>query len=95
MEWQSDRLKGRSKPRRFYRKAEDAKRLPIIRKLAGQRPTYGYLGIAALLDRKRRAADMPVVNAKRVRRIMKGNHAMLLEKHTAVRKAAPMAARSW
>jgi DNA-binding MarR family transcriptional regulator len=34
---------------------------------------------------RRRAADKPVVNAKRVHRIM-GNHAMLLEKHTAVRK---------
>ena len=95
MEWQFDRSKGRSKPRRSYRKAEAAKRLPIIRKLAGQRPTYGYLRIAALLDRKRGAADMPVVNAKRVRRILGGNHAMLLEKHTSVRKAAPMTARSW
>jgi hypothetical protein len=50
-----------------------------------QRPTYGYRRIAALLNRERRAADKPVVNAKRVHRIM-GNHAMLLEKHTAVRK---------
>lgn len=31
------------------------------------------------------AHDQPVVNAKRVHRIM-GNHAMLLQKHTAVRK---------
>ncbi|WP_284767276.1 IS3 family transposase, partial [Agrobacterium sp. CFBP2214] len=46
---------------------------------------YGYRRIAALLNRERRAADQPVVNAKRVHRIM-GNHAMLLEKHTAVRK---------
>ncbi len=37
------------------------------------------------LNRERRAADQPVVNAKRVHRIM-GNHAMLLEKRTAVRK---------
>ena len=32
-----------------------------------------------------RAADQPVVNRKRVRRIM-ANHALILEKHTAVRK---------
>ncbi len=59
--------------------------MPIIRRLVDQRPTYGYRRIAALLNRERRAADKPVVNAKRVHRIM-GNHAMLLEKHTAVRK---------
>ena len=74
-----ERLKGRSKPRGSYHKAEDAELLPIIRRLVDQRPT------AALLNRERRAADQPVVNAKRVHCIM-GNHAMLLEKHTAVRK---------
>ena len=57
----------------------------MIRRLVDQRPTYGYWRIAALLNRERRAADRPVVNAKRVPRIM-GNHAMLLEKHTAVGK---------
>ncbi len=80
-----ERLKGRSKPRGPYNKAEDAELLPAIRRLVDQRPTYGYRRIAALLNRERRAADQPVVNAKRVHRIM-GNHAMLLEKHTAVRK---------
>ena len=80
-----ERLKGRSKPRGSYHKAEDAELLPIIRRLVDQKPTYGYRRIAALLNRERRAADKPVVNAKRVHRIM-GNHAMLLEKHTAVRK---------
>ena len=80
-----ERLKGRSKPRGSYHKAEDAELLPIIRRLVNQRPTYGYRRIAALLNRERRAANKPVVNAKRVHRIM-GNHAMLLEKHTAVRK---------
>ncbi len=80
-----ERLKGRSKPRGPYHKAEDTELLPAIRRLVDQRPTYGYRRIAALLNRERRAADKPVVNAKRVHRIM-GNHAMLLEKHTAVRK---------
>ncbi len=80
-----ERLKGKSKPRGPYHKVEDAELLPTIRRLVDQRPTYGYRRIAALLNRERRAADKPVVNAKRVHRIM-GNHAMLLEKHTAVRK---------
>jgi len=80
-----ERLKGRSKPRGAYHKAEDAELLPAIRRLVDQRPTYGYRRIAAVLNRERRAADQPVVNAKRVHRIM-GNHAMLLEKHTAARK---------
>ena len=80
-----ERLKSRSHPRGSYHKAEDAELLPIIRRLVDQRPTYGYRRIAALLNRERRAADQPVVNAKRVHCIM-SNHAMLLEKHTAVRK---------
>ncbi|WDZ80944.1 IS3 family transposase (plasmid) [Ensifer adhaerens] len=81
----SERLKGKSKPRGPYLKADDAELLPAIRKLVDARPTYGYRRIAALLNRQRRAADQPVVNRKRVHRIM-ANHAMILEKHTAVRK---------
>jgi putative transposase len=79
-----ERLKGKSKPRGPYNKVGDAELLPAIRRLVDQRPTYGYRRIAVLLNRERRSADKPVVNAKRVHRIM-GNHAMLLEKHTAVR----------
>ena len=81
----SERLKGKSKPRGPYLKADDAELLPAIRKLVDARPTYGYRRIAALLNRQRRAADQPVVNRKRVHRIM-ANNAMILEKHTAVRK---------
>ncbi|UTV39252.1 IS3 family transposase (plasmid) [Ensifer adhaerens] len=81
----SERLKGKSKPRGPYLKADDAELLPAIRKLVDARPTYGYRRIAALLNRQRRAGDQPVVNRKRVHRIM-ANHAMILEKHTAVRK---------
>ena len=81
----AERLQGKSKVRGPYRKAADADLLPVIRRLVDARPTYGYRRIAALLNRERRAADQPPVNAKRVHRIM-ANHAMLLEKHTAVRK---------
>lgn len=81
----ADRLKGRSKPRGPYRKAEDAELLPIIRSLAGQRPTHGYRRIAALLNHEMQAVGQSVVNAKRVHRNMV-DHAMFLEKHTAVCK---------
>jgi len=81
----AERLKGTSKPRGLYCKVEDADVLPSIRRLVGERPSYGYRRIAALLNRERRAADQAPVNAKRVHRIM-GQHAMLLTRHSAMRK---------
>jgi len=77
-----ERSKGRSKPRGRYNKAEDDELLSIIRRLVDQRSTYGYRRIAALLNRERQAADLSIVNANRVQRIM-GNHAMLLGKRGA------------
>lgn len=79
------RLQGKPKVRDLYRKAADADLLPVIRRLVGAPPTYGYRRIDAFLNRERRAADQAPVNAKRVHRIM-ANHAMPLGKHTAVRK---------
>jgi hypothetical protein len=60
------RLAGASRPRRRYRKAQDAAVLPLITKLAPARPTYGYRRITALLNRKLRAEGAPPVNHKRV-----------------------------
>ncbi len=37
-----DRLRGSTKPRRRYHKAQDAALLPLIKRLVAQRPTYGY-----------------------------------------------------
>jgi len=37
-----DRLKGRTKPRRRYHKAQDAAVVPRIMALVSARPTYGY-----------------------------------------------------
>lgn len=88
-----ERLKGRSKPRGSYDKVEDAKLLPIIRGLVDQRPSYGYRRIAMLLNRERRAADQPVVEAKRVHRIM-GKHAMLLKRTRPFARAAFTTVRS-
>ena len=50
-----DRLQGRSKPRRGYRKAEDADLVPQIMTLVAARPTYGYRRITAILNRQRRS----------------------------------------
>jgi hypothetical protein len=83
-----------SKAARAYHKTKDAELLPIISRLVDQRPTYGYQRIAALLNRETRAADKHVVDAKRVHSIM-SNHAMLLEKHTAVRNVASKTAKLW
>ncbi|PHP64606.1 hypothetical protein CSC94_23495 [Zhengella mangrovi] len=64
--------------------------LPIIRRLVDQRPTYGYRRITALLNRVRRAAHQPVVNAKRVHGLLPvswtvglGLHSSGLECHGA------------
>lgn len=72
--------------RKPYTKAEDVAVLPVIRRLVDQRPTYGYRRITALLNRERRARDLPPVNAKRVLRIMQVN-GLVLTRHTAYRPA--------
>ena len=46
-----DRLNGGTQPRRRYHKAQDAALLPLIERLVGQRPTYGYRRITAVLNR--------------------------------------------
>ena len=65
-----------------YRKAEDASLIPPIRAIIDERPTYGYRRVWALLNRHLRSAGRPMVNMKRVLRIMQ-NHGLTLERHTA------------
>ena len=67
--------------KRFYRKPEDAQYLPLIRGMVDERITYGYRRIAALLNRTLKDEGKPLVNHKRVYRIMKMNN-LLLQKHT-------------
>ncbi len=76
-----DRLKGRSKPRRRYYKAQDGALLPHIRALVDKRPTYGYRRITALLNRERKENGENPVNHKRVYRIMKANNLLLARKY--------------
>jgi putative transposase len=72
------------KPRGAYRKADDDGLLPLIRRLVGERPTYGYRRITALANRELQRAGAPPINHKRVFRLMKQN-GMLLTRHTGHR----------
>ena len=65
-----DRLKGTTKPRRRYHKAQDAALLPLVTALVTARPTYGYRRITAVLNRQLRSEGLAPVNHKRVYRIM-------------------------
>ena len=69
------RIRGR------YHKPDDGKYLSLIRIICDERPTYGYRRITALLNRQLRKEGEPVVNHKRVYRLMK-MHNLLLQKHT-------------
>lgn len=75
-----DRLKGTTKPRRRYPKAQDAAVLPLVTALMTARPTYGYRRITAVLNRQLRADGLAPVNHKRVYRIMQA-HSLLLARH--------------
>lgn len=79
-----DRTNKPSKPRGPYRKPEDVTLLAELRPIIDQRPTYGYRRVTALLNRQRRGDGKPMVNAKRVLRVMQQN-GLTLQKHTALR----------
>jgi putative transposase len=60
---------------------EDTEVLQQLRDIAGQRPTYGYRRLWALLRRQRRTQGQSPVNAKRVYRLAK-QHKLLLQRYT-------------
>jgi transposase len=62
----NDRFNGRAKPRRGYRKAQDAVVLPHIQALGAKRPTYGDRRITAILNRQLRSEGRAAVNHKQV-----------------------------
>jgi hypothetical protein len=78
------RLSDGTKPRRRHHKAQDAALLPLVTRLVGERPTYGYRRITALLRRELATGDAPSPNHKRVYRLMK-QHGLLLAKHSGRR----------
>ena len=77
-----ERVKGNTKPRRRYHKAQDAAIVPLIRDLVARRPTYGYRRIAAILNRLLRHECQKLVNHKRVYRIMQVHQLLLARRYT-------------
>lgn len=77
-----DRLKGKTKPRRRYHKAQDAELVPRIATLVTSRPTYGYRRITAILSRQLRSECLAPVNHKRVYRIMQAHSLLLARTYT-------------
>jgi transposase InsO family protein len=77
-----ERVKGNTKPRRRYHKAQDAAIVPLIRDLVARRPTYGYRRIAAILNRLLRHECQRLVNHKRVYRIMQVHQLLLARRYT-------------
>lgn len=73
--------RGARRDRRGRAAVEDREVLQQLRELAGQRPTYGYRRLWALLRRQRQASRQPPVNAKRVYRLAKQNK-LLLQRYT-------------
>ena len=72
-----------ARPQR-YSKAEDAKLLPLMLEIIGDRQTYGYRRMHALLNKKLLSLGLQRVNHKRVYRIMR-LHGLLLARHTGAR----------
>ena len=83
------RLQVDAKPRRRYRKAQDAALLPVIRRLVDTRPTYGYRRITALLRRELAKDARPRVNHKRVYRIMRLARSAVGTPQRSAARAAP------
>jgi len=81
----AERGRGRSQSRGRYVKADDKALLPLIRRFADERPTYGYRRIAALVNRELARQGLPPANRKRVHRIMH-RHSLLLERCTGRRE---------
>jgi len=79
-----ERGKKPRKPRGHYAMPDDGWLLPLIRELIDERPTYGYRRIHALVIRRLQGEGKPVVNHKRVYRLMKQN-GLLLARHTGKR----------
>jgi len=60
---------------------DDSWLLPMIREICDAKPTYGYRRVTSLVRRKLRFESNPLVNAKRVFRIMREN-GLVLQRYT-------------
>jgi putative transposase len=72
-------------PRGSYCKSADEELLPLIHRLVGERPTYGYRRVTALVNKALAAEGKSRANHKRIFRIMK-RHGLLLQRYTGRRR---------
>ena len=79
-----EQIRGASRSRGPFRRADDDTLLAAIRAITDVRPTYGYRRVTAILNRTRRATGEPALNHKRVFRLMKRD-SLLLQRHTGER----------
>ena len=68
-----------------YEKSDDERLIPMIRAIVDERPTNGYRRVTAHLNRRLRKAQQPIVNHKRIYRIML-REGLLLQPFTGLRK---------
>jgi transposase InsO family protein len=80
-----DRVRRPAPPRGAYRIGADEELLPLIHRLVGERPTYGYRRVTALVNKVLVAEGKSRANHKRIFRIMK-RHGLLLQRHTGRRR---------
>jgi transposase InsO family protein len=71
--------RGTTKRGRYKPKSDDSKYLPIIREIIDNRPTYGYRRVTALINRYLKNTGQSPVNHKRIYRMMRINHLLLLK----------------
>lgn len=79
-----ERIDGSRRARSSYAVAADEQLSCSIRELVRIRPTYGYRRITALLNRRNRLAGVPLLNNKRIYRLMRSEN-LLLQKCTGRR----------
>jgi len=79
-----ERTSDATRPRRRPLISQDAALLRRLRRHVDARPTYGYRRITALLRRELEAEGLPLVNHKKVYRLMR-MHGLLLERHSGRR----------
>ena len=61
----------------FYKKESDQEILDQIKPVVAARPTYGYKRVTRMVNRVRLTLNLPIINKKRVYRIMKMNGLLL------------------
>lgn len=69
------------KPRVQYKKSDGTWLLPMIHGVVGNKPSYGYRRVTALLNRQLISERKLVLNYKRIYRVIE-EHRLLLQKHT-------------